>query len=163
MAIPTTIAGRAVDQAGSKLATALAKLEGAANAEPARRALQTALVALRLAQFEVQAGGAKPATLGSWSRDRRDPDEWVGGSVAVDGKAYRLMAKVYDGPSEFGLLNGRTSKLTVWAVGPGDQRSVLVEYDRGWGDDGPPGEIHVAKVVGAIVAALETLPPVPAR
>jgi hypothetical protein len=60
----------------------------------------------------------------------------------VDG--YQWEGKVYDEPSQYGIDNGRISKLSIKKDG-----KVVVHYNRGW--DLPPGSEEDANVVNEIV------------
>ena len=52
---------------------------------------------------------------------------WNEGILQVDGKQVYFQAKVYDEGSQFGINNGRISKLYASVNG-----KVLFTYDRGW-------------------------------
>ena len=48
---------------------------------------------------------------------------WIKGTI--DG--YNFFIKQYDEGSEYGISNGRISKLEIWKEG-----QLFVQYDRGW-------------------------------
>jgi hypothetical protein len=58
---------------------------------------------------------------------------WMEGFI---GK-YKFQAKVYDEPSEYGIKDGRVSKLCVYddtmRLEKGMHAASIIEYDRGWG------------------------------
>ena len=49
-------------------------------------------------------------------------DFWYEGDI----RGYKIQAKIFDEPSQFGIDNGRISKL--WISGNGEE----LNYDRGW-------------------------------
>ena len=53
---------------------------------------------------------------------------WSLGTAEAGGKTYRVQIKWFDEPSEFGIRNGRVSKLFVAGAGEG----TLIHYERGW-------------------------------
>ena len=61
------------------------------------------------------------------TRDRNDFG-WSLGSAEVGGKTYRVQIKWFDEPSQFGIRNGRVSKLYVAGAGEG----TVINFDRGW-------------------------------
>ena len=67
---------------------------------------------------------------------------WVSGIV---GK-YEYQAKVFEEPSEFGIENGRVSKLVLRL-----HRCEVAQYDRGWESDIVPTDPDVKATVDAIV------------
>jgi hypothetical protein len=71
-------------------------------------------------------------------------DFWLSGHV-TKAPAYTFHAKVYDAGSEFGIDNGRISKLTVFHNG-----NAVMHYDRGW--DQKPGSWKDKKALRDIVA-----------
>ena len=62
------------------------------------------------------------------TRDRNDFG-WSLGTAEAGGKTYRVQIKWFDEPSQFGIKNGRVSKLFVAGAGEG----TLIHYERGWG------------------------------
>lgn len=52
---------------------------------------------------------------------------WEKGEFAIDGEEYEYCAKVYDTGSEYGIDDGRVSKLQIKRGGV-----EIVAYDRGW-------------------------------
>lgn len=52
---------------------------------------------------------------------------WEKGKIEIDGTEYNYSAKVYDEPSQFGINEGRISKLTVK-----QGKKDIINYDRGW-------------------------------
>ena len=72
------------------------------------------------------AGGGRGAML-HVTRNRNEYG-WSLGSAEAGGKTYRVQIKWFDEPSQFGIRNGRVSKLFVSG---GDEGEVL-SYDRGW-------------------------------
>ena len=63
---------------------------------------------------------------------------WVQGTVEGDGRKFTFEAKLFDNGSEFGIKEGRVSKLAVSDPVVREQtknygESCVVEYDRGWG------------------------------
>ena len=74
---------------------------------------------------------------------------WKDGIIFVDGKAYEYSIKVYDLPSNYGIKNGRISKLRVY-----DGIDIILDYDRGWGTGYAPKPkrgSHEEKVLNAIL------------
>lgn len=61
--------------------------------------------------------------------ERQPGSNWIKGSIAHNGKEYEISAKVYDKGSEYGINNGRISKL--W-VRPKEGGKPIINYDRGW-------------------------------
>ncbi len=57
--------------------------------------------------------------------DSDGPSIWFGGEFA----GYKYEAKAYEQPSEYGIENGRVSKL--WIKNP--EVGAIAEYERGWG------------------------------
>lgn len=49
---------------------------------------------------------------------------WVKGQVAE----FHFNAKLFDEPSEWGINDGRVSKLSIWE----DGEEAIVNFDRGW-------------------------------
>lgn len=52
---------------------------------------------------------------------------WKHDKMSVSGVILEYWAKVYDLPSQFGINEGRISKLTVTR-----DEEIILEYDRGW-------------------------------
>lgn len=57
---------------------------------------------------------------------------WKKGIITVNGKSYRYCAKVYDEGSEFGINEGRISKLTIIDANDETWSRPVINYDRGW-------------------------------
>ena len=57
---------------------------------------------------------------------------WERGEINYNGTTYYWEAKVYDEPSEFGIDNGRISKLCVSLDPSLGLNSAVINYDRGW-------------------------------
>lgn len=72
---------------------------------------------------------------------------WIEGSV----NGYNFEAKHFDYASEFGIDNGRTSKLRIEKG-----KECVVNYDRGW--DIEPRTVEQIEVCNEIVNYLEMLP-----
>lgn len=72
----------------------------------------------------------------------------------IEGKFgdYKFQAKHFDEGSEFGIKNGRTSKLWVCD----SKRNCVANYDRGW--DIRPATKELKQIVNKIVSFLEKLP-----
>lgn len=65
---------------------------------------------------------------------KRLSDNWVGGDVTLsikdqDDVKYTYEAKVFDDPSDYGINDGRVSKLWIKNV---STKNVVCNYDRGW-------------------------------
>lgn len=69
-----------------------------------------------------------------WKGRFSKSDNWVGGELEYSGATYKVQAKVFDEPSQYGINNGRISKLWVKE----DGYPVAIDYDRGWVDGVPP-------------------------
>ncbi len=52
---------------------------------------------------------------------------WKEDSIKIGSKIYHYQAKVYDMPSNYGINQGRISKLSVSLEG-----RTVINYDRGW-------------------------------
>ena len=52
---------------------------------------------------------------------------WKEGGMKVGNSIFRFWAKVYDLPSDYGIENGRISKLSLHRNG-----ELVCNYDRGW-------------------------------
>lgn len=74
-------------------------------------------------------------------------DNWVEGKV----ENYKFSAKIFDEGSEFGINEGRVSKLTI--IDEND--NCIVNYDRGW--DIKPEEKYT-KYYNAVMELLENAP-----
>lgn len=74
---------------------------------------------------------------------------WVIG--AIDDKTFE--AKVYDVGSEFGIDNGRVSKLAVYRTKP---RGTIIAYERGW--EKYPTQRY-EELLATLLAYCENLPP----
>ena len=61
------------------------------------------------------------------SRTGFNPELWHEGDLQVGKTSYHYWAKVYDEGSEWGINEGRISKLTIKIDG-----KTVVSYDRGW-------------------------------
>lgn len=70
------------------------------------------------------------------------------GWITVEIQGFRVEAKVYDEGSEFGVMGGRVSKLTIYKNG-----KELYNYDRGLEFNNLQ-----AGFIEIVVAELETLP-----
>lgn len=53
---------------------------------------------------------------------------WTQGSLLVNGKVLKYWIKHFDEPSQYGISNGRVSKLEIRL----DGEAVTCSYDRGW-------------------------------
>ena len=80
---------------------------------------------------------------------RQNRDGWIEGTI--DG--LRFQAKVYDEGSEFGISEGRVSKL--W-VSDEAKRQIVMCYERGW--DVEPTTAAERRLLEALLAYLEALP-----
>jgi hypothetical protein len=69
---------------------------------------------------------------------------------------YSFQAKHFDVGSEYGINEGRTSKLAVWKGKEYSQSDVIVNYDRGW--DIEPETEEQKEVCDTLVDYLEQLP-----
>lgn len=83
---------------------------------------------------------------------------WVKGVVYTKDRIYEFEAKLFDEGSEYGIKDGRVSKLQIWDV---DIRreldlnyATIVNYDRGW--DVRPGANR--PVFKAVMELLENSP-----
>lgn len=60
---------------------------------------------------------------------------WQEGSFVIDDIRFIYSAKVFELGSEFGIHNGRISKLAIWKVNPNGATpydNLIINYDRGW-------------------------------
>ena len=69
---------------------------------------------------------------------------WKVDTITIDDCTFEYEAKVYDKPSQFGINEGRISKLFIYD----SDDNVLAAYDRGWVKN-PVNDI-VRKAVDAI-------------
>lgn len=53
---------------------------------------------------------------------------WTEGSLLINGKVLKYWVKHFDEPSEYGIMQGRVSKLEIRL----DGEAVTCSYDRGW-------------------------------
>ena len=74
---------------------------------------------------------------------------WIEGTI----NGIRFQAKVYDEGSEFGINEGRVSKL--W-VRDENQRQTVLNYERGW--DVRPNTAAEHRLLEALLGYLEALP-----
>lgn len=56
----------------------------------------------------------------------KSKDNYVSGIV---GDEYRFGAKLFDEPSDYGINNGRVSKLMIVDL---NENEMIMNYDRGW-------------------------------
>lgn len=82
--------------------------------------------------------------------DTRRVDGWVQGTISDEAATYEFCAKVFDEKSEFGINNGRVSKLNIRY-----HSSPIVNYDRGW-DLRPDNSCK--PIYKAVMAELKRLP-----
>lgn len=75
-------------------------------------------------------------------------DNWIIGTIGE----YTFEAKHFDKPSEFGINDGRTSKLYIFD----SKRKSIVTYDRGW--DRKPRTKEAKAMTKELVDYLEALP-----
>ena len=75
---------------------------------------------------------------------------WKHGKFKINGIIYQWCAKVYDEPSEFGINNGRVSKLEIRR---GD--TTVLNYDRGW-DIKPDNDADVENIYRCIMCMFST-------
>jgi hypothetical protein len=80
---------------------------------------------------------------------KQNREGWVEGTI----NGYRFHAKAYDEGSEFGLNQGRVSKL--W-IRDDAQAQTIANYERGW--DVRPRKATDRRVLEALVEYLEALP-----
>lgn len=52
---------------------------------------------------------------------------WSKGSLVIEGSTVNYWVKHYEEPSEYGIKNGRVSKLSIEIAG-----KIVCDYDRGW-------------------------------
>ncbi len=75
---------------------------------------------------------------------------WRDGKFIINGIVYEWCAKVYDEPSEYGINNGRVSKLEIRK----NNRAVL-NYDRGW-DIKPDNDADIERIYRCIMCMFDT-------
>lgn len=75
--------------------------------------------------------------------------DWIIGEMGN----YTFCAKHFDEPSEFGINNGRTSKLSIQDK---NTKKYIVNYDRGW--DIKPKTKENKTILKNLVDYLENLP-----
>ena len=71
---------------------------------------------------------------------------WTMATATVAGKTYRIEMVRFDEPSQYGIGEGRISKLYVADA----DRKILANYDRGW--DVRPATTAAKAIVNAITA-----------
>ncbi len=71
---------------------------------------------------------------------------WVKGTIELNCVVYDYQAKVYAEGSQFGINNGRISKLQVRQ---GD--NILINYDRGWDIEPDKSDKDLMKVYQQIL------------
>lgn len=65
---------------------------------------------------------------------------WTQGSLLINGKVLKYWVKHFDEPSEWGIMQGRVSKLEIRP----DGEAATVSYDRGWDRKAEDEESKVA-------------------
>ena len=86
--------------------------------------------------------------------DFPETSNWIEGKVGQ----YEFCAKVYDNGSNFGIDEGRVSKLQIYAKAgefPNQVGKTIVNYDRGW--DVRPKKEH-KELFKALMKTLEATP-----
>jgi hypothetical protein len=105
---------------------------------------------------EVEQEEAKPATAENpvivITSDTRGYDGWVSGEIKTVNATYNFDAKVFNEKSQFGIYNGRVSKLCVFSG-----KTYFANYDRGW-DIRPTAEFK--PIYKALMKKLNGLPKV---
>lgn len=85
-----------------------------------------------------------------------DENGWIKGKVG----RYTFSAKVYDEGSEYGINEGRVSKVSVWdkakRTSEGFFPACILNYDRGW--DIEPATEEAKQILAALLKRLEALP-----
>lgn len=84
---------------------------------------------------------------------------WMNGNKG----GYLVEAKIYDGPSDYGIKGGRISKLHIYTRPTGMDGGMhhFCNYDRGW-DIPPKPEVHALyEAIVEAVAKAEVAPPAP--
>ena len=69
---------------------------------------------------------------------------WSRGAATVGTRTYRVEIKWFDEPSQFGIKNGRVSKLWV-----SDDEGPVINYDRGW--DTRPATAEAKAILKAVL------------
>ena len=72
-------------------------------------------------------------------------NEWTFATATANGKEYRIMMVRFEEPSNYGIRQGRISKLWVTDA----DRKETVNYDRGW--DMRPVSADAKAVLAAII------------
>ena len=72
-------------------------------------------------------------------------NEWTFATATVNGKEFRIMLVQFEEPSNYGIQQGRISKLWMNNV----NCSEFINYDRGW--DMPPVSTEAKAVLAAII------------
>lgn len=57
---------------------------------------------------------------------------WIIGDISIDDTNYRVNAKVFQEPSEFGIDKGPVSKLYIAREDKFGESTAVINYDRGW-------------------------------
>lgn len=65
---------------------------------------------------------------------------WTEGSLLINGKVLKYWVKHYDEPSQYGILDGKISKLEIRLGG----EAVTCSYERGWSKKAEDYESKVA-------------------
>lgn len=65
---------------------------------------------------------------------------WSEGSLLINGKVLKYWVKHFDEPSEFGIMQGRISKLEIRL----DGEAITCSYDRGWDKQAEDKESMIA-------------------
>lgn len=80
---------------------------------------------------------------------------WLQGTVAD----YQFSAKVYNGPSKYGVNGSCVSKLTVWSESERQRLGLMtvsiIDYDRGWSKK-PDSEFK--ELLNSLIAYLSDIP-----
>lgn len=80
---------------------------------------------------------------------------WLQGTVAD----YQFSAKVYNGPSKYGINESCVSKLTVWSESERQKLGLvaasIIDYDRGWSKK---PETEFTGLLEALVTYLSAIP-----
>lgn len=85
--------------------------------------------------------------------DTRQWNNWVSGEIITVNATYNFDAKVFNEKSQFGIYNGRVSKLCVFA-----DKTIFINYDRSW-DKRPTAELK--PIYKALMKKLNGLPKAP--
>jgi len=84
-----------------------------------------------------------------------DESNWVDGVVSTDNQEYKFSAKLFDVGSNYGINDGRVSKLSIRLQDTTWDKSI-VNYDRGW-DIEPKTDEH-KQIFNVIMELLENSP-----